>query len=448
MAIYIDPTTDSSGTGTFADPYDSWADVTWAANTTYLQKEGTTFSGTIAPSTSGTAGNKIVIGAYDATTGAMIVEPERYFYVDGGLDYGVNLSSGASRSYIDLLNCWAIASEAAKPGIWGQSGVTSTVRNNTIRYCRGVSALSAGIQVRGSGWLIEHNICNGNGADGIYADVHNSTIRYNETLDNDTQLTNGDDIQMNATEVGGCGIVWIYGNKIEHPLESPKQGIICTYVAGVCVVYENDITRGGQSAIAVDGPDGQVFRNRIRLAHNAISVLGVNLRADDNDVEECDTGLIFIVDTRTGTLARGNSFRRMVDRVVTMDSGTTGNVITFENNFIEGCGNGDTSARSILIPTGNTFTSNYNAWTGQLAPFSYHGTAYATMALYATASGNEANSIQPADPLVNDYGVPMVNSPLLGAGRHLGYRRDINKRQRRNPPAIGANDLATLRVAN
>jgi len=42
----------------------------------------------------------------------------------------------------------------------------------------------------------------------------------------------------------------------------------------------------------------------------------------------------------------------------------------------------------------------------------------------------------------------MVNSPLLGAGRHLGYRRDINKRQRRNPPAIGANDLATLRVAN
>lgn len=41
---------------------------------------------------------------------------------------------------------------------------------------------------------------------------------------------------------------------------------------------------------------------------------------------------------------------------------------------------------------------------------------------------------------------PMPGSPLLGAGTHLGYTRDINRKQRPNPPAIGAYDVATMRT--
>ena len=50
-----------------------------------------------------------------------------------------------------------------------------------------------------------------------------------------------------------------------------------------------------------------------------------------------------------------------------------------------------------------------------------------------------------ADPLLTSDYKPTSASPLLGAGTHLGYTRDINRKQRPNPPAIGAYDVATLR---
>jgi hypothetical protein len=41
---------------------------------------------------------------------------------------------------------------------------------------------------------------------------------------------------------------------------------------------------------------------------------------------------------------------------------------------------------------------------------------------------------------------PRSDSALLGAGAHLGYRRDMGGKQRPNPPSIGAYDVATLRI--
>lgn len=61
--VYIDPTTDASGTGTLADPYDSWADITtFNSYTAYLQKKGTTFSQSSKIIISNV--NNVVIGAY------------------------------------------------------------------------------------------------------------------------------------------------------------------------------------------------------------------------------------------------------------------------------------------------------------------------------------------------------------------------------------------------
>jgi len=52
---------------------------------------------------------------------------------------------------------------------------------------------------------------------------------------------------------------------------------------------------------------------------------------------------------------------------------------------------------------------------------------------------------------ISDSGItasyrPRAGSPLLGAGTHLGYTRDIERKQRPNPPSIGAFDVATLRT--
>jgi len=49
-------------------------------------------------------------------------------------------------------------------------------------------------------------------------------------------------------------------------------------------------------------------------------------------------------------------------------------------------------------------------------------------------------------PQLSDSFRPLPGSPLIGAGTHLGYRRDADGKQRQNPPAIGAYDLATLKI--
>jgi len=85
---------------------------------------------------------------------------------------------------------------------------------------------------------------------------------------------------------------------------------------------------------------------------------------------------------------------------------------------------------AILVATNNgTVTNTHNAYTGSLSGVSA-GTGDIT-----------------TDPLLTDTYRPKPGSPLLGAGTHLGYTRDIDKKQRPNPPSIGAYDYATLREA-
>jgi Periplasmic copper-binding protein (NosD) len=74
MPVYIDPTVSGTGTGTYGDPFRSWSSVTWTAGQTYLQKQGTTFQGTVAIGAPGTAGNLITVGTYRASDGAESID--------------------------------------------------------------------------------------------------------------------------------------------------------------------------------------------------------------------------------------------------------------------------------------------------------------------------------------------------------------------------------------
>jgi len=51
-----------------------------------------------------------------------------------------------------------------------------------------------------------------------------------------------------------------------------------------------------------------------------------------------------------------------------------------------------------------------------------------------------------ANPLLSGTYRPQIGSPLFGAGVHLGYTRDVEGKQRQNPPCIGAFDAATVTV--
>jgi parallel beta-helix repeat protein len=67
---YIDPTAAGPGDGTLANPFRSWTSVTWTPGHTYLQKRNTTYSGVFQVSASGTASQRIMIGAYYRSNGA------------------------------------------------------------------------------------------------------------------------------------------------------------------------------------------------------------------------------------------------------------------------------------------------------------------------------------------------------------------------------------------
>jgi hypothetical protein len=67
---YIDPTAIGPGNGTLASPFSSWTSISWAPGHTYLQKRGTTYSGVFQVSASGTASQRITIGAYYRSNGS------------------------------------------------------------------------------------------------------------------------------------------------------------------------------------------------------------------------------------------------------------------------------------------------------------------------------------------------------------------------------------------
>jgi len=118
-------------------------------------------------------------------------------------------------------------------------------------------------------------------------------------------------------------------------------------------------------------------------------------------------------------------------------NGVTSNDLTYGVR-IERLYTGDTMAvqNNLLLPAtaiyaetiSGTITNNHNAYTGALSGVS--------------AGANDVTT----DPLVTSDYKPTQSSPLVAAGTHLGYRRDIEGKQRQNPPCIGAYDAAPMRA--
>jgi hypothetical protein len=101
----------------------------------------------------------------------------------------------------------------------------------------------------------------------------------------------------------------------------------------------------------------------------------------------------------------------------------------------------------VTIGAGNTFKTNH-LWRpsgGNIVNLNTgSGVSALTFAQWLAAGLTDDDTF--GDPLLTDTYRPRAGSPLLGAGTHLGYTRDIEGKQRPNPPSIGAYDVATLRT--
>lgn len=105
---YIDPTVAlPGGAGTESDPFQSWAEVTFAAGNSYLQKRGTIAIETFDMPASGSAGNEIKLGCYGNESAPLPI-------IDGSDSYCIWF---ANDEYIDVENIGFTSTATALIGI-------------------------------------------------------------------------------------------------------------------------------------------------------------------------------------------------------------------------------------------------------------------------------------------------------------------------------------------
>lgn len=124
---YIDPTSGGTNSGTLANPYTSWASVTWAANNIYLQKRGTTYYNAtpIRPqSITSTLNTPLIISSYYNSDGSDdITKPLPIIDNLGG-------SNGVGCVFIDTcIN--AVVQNIAGTNSTSSSGAAVTIRRST-----------------------------------------------------------------------------------------------------------------------------------------------------------------------------------------------------------------------------------------------------------------------------------------------------------------------------
>jgi len=423
--VYINPTAASNGSGaSLADPMNVWPTTGWTAGNQYVQLADTTLNGNIAPNASGTAGaGRILIGTCDQS-GAIVLDGSSRAVIAGGADQdALDLGRSGTRNYYDVVGLdLRGGTGTSRSAVYGLGGIETTARFNSIRGCILTAQAGAAINGRGDTWTVVWNTIRNSQIDGIFFAGANLKIEGNTIEGNDTALTNGDGIQVStAASVGLC---CIRNNRITHPVASPKQGIIFAGASGSVVVEGNTIIGGGQSAIALQLPGAVARRNTITGCVNGFSILAADVVIESNLVVGGESGVIFTIDGGTGAVITGNAFVDLtangIYNVVAADLATW----TARNNLFVNC------LRGIYAVSDAVTTQNHNG-------FWRCGTN-----LSGVTGGDDIT----ADPLLTSSYRPRAGSPLIGTGTHLGYTRDIDRKQRPNPPSIGAYDTATLRT--
>jgi len=280
------------------------------------------------------------------------------------------------------------------------------------------------------------------GEDAVYGGALYFEVAYNRM----TRLSMGTD---SGDGVGFLGVdpvlAWVHHNYIDHSDVDSKHCVIIDAVtahAGLAIIEDNHLIGFGSSTVeagshtVVNGDAKMIVRrNRIESAGIAVNLAGNASELYSNlilpkNVRAASTGIVAV--QSNNCLVTGNTWGAVSSlsasaRGVDIASGTSGTAV--RNNAFLDIPLAVRSAGTAANPTASN-----NAFWGVTTQYSSAGDPF---------SG--ANDIT-ADPLLTDTYRPKPGSPLLGAGTHLGYTRDIDRKQRPNPPAIGAYDAATLRT--
>ncbi len=263
---YIDPSAAGPGDGTLANPFRSWTSVSWLPGHTYLQKRGTTYSGVFQVSASGTASQRITIGAY--------------YRSNGGDD------SSKPKPIIVLPPAPTTPADGASIAVYKQERDFVTYRNLDIRNTSLPEASDVAIIWLGNHCIFENNIVTSNCA-GVYIFEKNHVTVSNCVLD---VISNGPShgnqgILVAAT--GNIDDIRLLGNVVRHHGggTAASHGIRCeTYNTGAFLTRL--VIRGNR----VSPPTG-VSYSRNRRAIGIFLVRGDAATLEKNIVTGMLTGI-------------------------------------------------------------------------------------------------------------------------------------------------------------
>ena len=403
---YIDPTYGSGGDGQQATPFDSWSDVTWAAGNTYLQKRGTISTVQIQPTTGGSAGNYITIGAYG--TGAKPI-------IASASGHGVYLGYASTpKSYFIIEN---LDIRPADSGIVGSTA--SDTNHLLIDSCDITGALNGGITIVSTGTDIEIKYCTitdtGLSTASVYAinftgtgavHVHHCTVTNvgrAGTADNSDGISLGGTVGGNGSIIEYCTVTGQNGSNgsgidLAHSLNTDNLSISAT-------ARYNDVSDCEGRCIGVMGDS--LLGSRILIYDNYLhdSYTGIHC------YEKCTIQIYnntIVNNTYAGCRFSGSD----------TDGPRTG---YFYNNIVSG----NELYKMAHHPTGAsggpyTLTCDYNDYYASSSMvLRYNGTSYSTVATWAAARGDDSHP-SPAigNPLLTGY-VLASGSPCINAGTTL-----------------------------
>jgi hypothetical protein len=195
---------------------------------------------------------------------------------------------------------------------------------------------------------------------------------------------------------------------------------------------------GASVAYAMDTGSSLTIRNIIGKGVSRGLYSAVHTGSNDFDGAINIDG-VTLVGANEGTLSYAST--------VSLWSSTSGS--TFGDNFqlnMKNVCDQLTGKPHVILPASTANDSRFSIQSNAFleGEFRIGATSYASLAAFEAAHSAATDNITD-DPQLTDAYRPRAGSPLLGAGTHLGYTRDIAGVQRPNPPSIGAFDAATLR---
>jgi len=271
---------------------------------------------------------------------------------------------------------------------------------------------------------------------------------YNYNYIDATSCSN-DAIVLHDGDAGGTGNK-IIGNTLICGVESAidtQAGFADTLIRGNTITPSVN-TPASWADIVVTG-SATIERNRITGGRRrSIHVLAAGVRIRDNLViaGASEQGAQCLeVDSVNDTIVEGNTFVGNADATRRMFLWTSATGAEFKNNLVIQ-NNSDQYIHSLVTTTPDAGAFDFNRYyLLQSAGDVFAGAAFASwQSTYSIEAGSVASA---ANPQLNATYRPKQGSPLLQAGTFISYaRRDIDGKQRPNPPSIGAYDMATMRT--